>query len=231
MEYNHKLLPAEVVNVYNNLIVDAKLENGQTVAAFCGAIEIAGMCRPGTPIWLKRTCQQKRLIKYNISFVKTPEGMVFANPKYNRVLFEEAFKNGVLADLAEYTECRALGAADNVNGLDFELSRSDGKKCYLFVTSIYNKQDGCAVFPHSINFFEIKMLEEMKRRQKDGAEVCIVMIAPREDCVAAKFVWTLDARAAAALFEAAKSGLNFLCYGCSIAHNNIEINRKMEILY
>lgn len=231
MEYAHKLLPAEVVSVYNNLIVDAKLENGQTVAAFCGAVEIAGMCKPGTPLLLKRTSQQKRLVKYNISFVKTPEGIVFANPKYNRQLFAEAFDNGVLTDLAEYTSCRPLSAADNVNGLDFELTGAGGKKCFVFVTSVYNKQDGCAVFPHSINFFEIKMLEEMKKKKAEGAEVYIFMIAPREDCIAAKFIWNLDARAAAALFEAAKGGLNFLCYGCKITKNEIKIDRKMEILY
>ena len=29
MDYNYKLLPAEVVSVYNNLIIDAKLDNDQ----------------------------------------------------------------------------------------------------------------------------------------------------------------------------------------------------------
>lgn len=231
MDYNYKLLRAETVECYNDLIVDAKLKDGQVFPAFCGAVEIAEMCRAGTPLLLKRTSKNKRLIKYNIAFVQTPEGIVFANPKYNKQLFKEAFDNGVLTDLAGYDTCRPLKSSENPEGLDFELTAPNGKKCYVFVTSVYNKQNGCAVFPHAINFFEMKMFEEMARRIRQGHEACIFMIVPREDCVSARFVWNLDAQAAAAMFDAAQNGLKFLCYGCKIAPNRIEINRKMEILY
>ncbi len=231
MEYNHELVPAEVVSVYNNLIVDVCLKDGQTAAAFCGAVEIASICKPKMRVWLKRTSLANRLVPYNIAFVKTPEGMVFANPKYNRLLFIEAFEKGLLSDLTEYTKLKPLGVKDNINGMDFELSTPQGKKAFVFVTAVYDKMDGCAVFPHSTNFFEIKMLEHMSRKKRDGAEAYIFMIVPREDCVSAKFVWTLDPPAAAALFEAAKNGLNFLCYGCKVNKNRIEIDRKMEILY
>ena len=68
MDYNHKLLNAEVVDVYNKLIIDAKLDNGKIVPAFCSAPEIADMCKPGIKLLLKRTSRPKRLVKYNISF-------------------------------------------------------------------------------------------------------------------------------------------------------------------
>ena len=231
MNYNYKLLPAEVVGAYNKIIIDARLDDGQVVAAFCGAPDIAGMCSPGTRLWLKRTSRTKRLVKYNISFVEIPEGMVFANPRYNRRLFQEAFDKGILTDFGEYSQCRLLGTSDNVNGLDFELTGDGGKKGFVFVLPVYNKKDGFAVFPNSVNFFEVKMIEEMQRRRQAGAETYVFMIAPREDCAAAKFIWNADARGAAILFEAAKNGLNFLCYGCKTAKNRIEINRKLDIAY
>ena len=231
MDYNYKLLPAEVVSVYNNLIIDAKLDNDQIVPAFCGAVEISEMCSPKTPLLLKRTSRQKRLVKYNISFVQTPEGLVFANPKYNRTLFKEAFDSKILSDFDEYTECKALRPEDNVNGLDFRLTAPDGKEAFVFVTSIYHKKNGCAVFPNDINFFEMKMLEEMEKKRAQGAATYIFMIAPRADCISAKFVWNLDPPAAAAMFEAAKNGLNFLCYSCKLYQDKVEIDKKMEILY
>lgn len=231
MDYNHKLLRAEAVECYNDLIVDAKLSDGQIFPAFCGAVEIAEMCQKGTLLWLKRTSKNKRLIKYNIAFVQTPEGIVFANPKYNKQLFAEAFEKGVLTDFTDYTDCKPLDSTKNPEGLDFELIGKNGKKCFVFVTSVYNKQNGCAVFPHAINFFEMKMIEEMELKRKQGHEACIFMIVPREDCISAKFVWNLDPHAAAAMFDAAKNGIKFLCYGCKINKNKVEINRKMEILY
>lgn len=231
MDYNHKLLQAEVVECYNDLIVDVKLSDGQTMSAFCGAVEAAEMCKPGMPVWLKRTSKNKRLIKYNLAFVQTPEGIVFANPKYNKQLFAEAFEKKLLPEFENYTDCRPLENTDSPEGLDFELTAADGKKAFVFVTSVYNKQDGTAVFPHAINFFEMKMLEAMAAQRKKGAETYIFMIVPREDCMSARFVWNLDPVAAAAMFDAAQNGLNFLCYGCKIAKNKVEINRKMEILY
>ena len=231
MEYNYKLLKAEVEQVYNKLIVDAKTGDGKSVTAFCPAMEIAEVCKKGMKIWLKKTSLQDRLIKYNVAFVETSDGVVFANPKYNRQLFQEAFAKGILSDFDGYDKCNPLGAQDNAKGLDFELVAENGEKCFVFVTSIYDKIEGCAAFPHAINFFEMQMFSEMQRLKLSGHKVCVFMIAPRSDCVNAKFVWSLDAVAAAAIFEAAKNGVNFLCYGCKIEKNNIEINRKMDILY
>lgn len=231
VDYNYKLLPAEVVRVYNKIIVDARLDNGDVVAAFCGAPEIAEMCVSGSRLWLKRTSRGKRLVKYNISFVQTPEGLVFANPRYNRQLFQEAFHNGVLADFKEYSSCKLLSTDENVNGLDFELTNDAGKKCFVFVVPLYSKKDGCVVFPRNISFFEMKMIEEMKRRKQNGADTYVFMIVPREDCCSAKFIWSADTQGAALVFEAAENGLNFLCYGCKIAKNRIEITHKLNIVY
>lgn len=230
MDYNYPLLKAEVSAAYNDLIIDARLKDGQTVTAFCGAVEAAEMCTEGTPVWLKRTSVPNRLIKYNISFIQTPQGLVFANPKYNRTLFYEAFEKGLLSDFKDYVSCCPLWEKED-NGIDFELTDAAGGKAFVFVTSTYHKQDACAVFPHSINFFELKLFEEFQKRYRAGAKTYVVMIVPREDCVSARFVWNLDPQASAAIFEAAKNGLNFLCYGCKLERNKIEINRKMEILY
>ena len=231
MEYNHKLLSATVTGVYNEIIIDARLENGEAVAAFCGAPEIAEMCTTGTPLWLKRTSRGKRLVKYNISFVQTPEGLVFANPRYLRQLFQEAFDNSVLTDLKEYTRCTPLEHADTTLGTDFELTAPDGQKCFVFALPVYHKKDSQIVFPFAVNFFEMKMIEKMRQRRQKGAKTYIFMIAPREDCVAAKFIWNADAAGAAVLFEEAKNGLNFLCYGCKTTKNRIEIDRRLEIIY
>ena len=75
------------------------------------------------------------------------------------------------------------------------------------------------------------MIDEMKSKRQEGFETYVVMIVPREDCLKAKFVWNMNAKASAMLFEAAKNGLNFLCYGCKMTKNSIEIDRKMEIVY
>ena len=75
------------------------------------------------------------------------------------------------------------------------------------------------------------MLEELKKKLNEGAKACVFIIVPRQDCLSAKFLWNLNPVAAAAIFEAAKKGIDFVCYGCRIEKNRIEIDKKMEIIY
>lgn len=231
MEYKYKLLKAIVDSVCNNLIIDAKLEDGQKVTAFCGAPNIAEQCKGGTVIWLKRTSNPSRLVKYNVAFIEVDETLIFANPKYDKQLFLEAFENNILDEFDKYDECLPLEPEGKDCGLDFELSNSDGEKCYVYATSIYSKRDAYAVFPHNINFFEMKVFEEMIKRKKQGAKVCVFLIVPREDCLDAKFVWDISTLASGAVYNAAQNGINFICYGCNVKKNKIEIDHKLDILY
>lgn len=231
MEYKYKLLKASVEGVCNNLLVDAKLDDGQKVVAFCGAPSIAKQCKEGTTIWLKRTSSPTRLVKYNVSFIEVGETLIFANPKYDKQLFLEAFENDVIKEFEKYDECLSLENNEDNNGIDFELSNSTGEKCFVYASSIYMKRDAYAVFPHTINFFEMKVFEEMLRRKKQGAEVCVFLIVPREDCADAKFVWDISTLASGAVYNAAQNGINFICYGCNVDKSHIEIGYKLDILY
>ena len=165
MEYNYKLLKANVEDICNNLIIDARLDDGQKVTAFCGAPNIAEQCRQGTTIWLKRTSNPTRLVKYNVAFIEVDGILIFANPKYDKQLFLEAFENDILDEFDKYDECTSLENEEDACGIDFVLSNSKGEKCFVYATSIYSKRGSYAVFPHTINFFEMKVFEEMMKRK------------------------------------------------------------------
>ena len=231
MDYCYKLVKASVVKTCGSLVVDAKTTKGNDVCAFCGAAEVASLCLPQTTVWLKETSIPTRIVRYNVAFVDTPDGIVFANPKYNRYLFKEAFDEHLLPDFESYTDCMALNDNDNAKGIDFELTQKNGKKCFVYVMSIYDKFDGRAVFPTNVSFFEIKIFEEMKKQIEKGNDAYVVMIVPRQSCCEAKFVWNINESAAAMFFDAAQSGIKFLSYGCNIAKNSIKISHKLEILY
>ena len=230
MEYKYKLTKATVTDVCNNIIVDAKLEDGQKITAFCGAPNIAQQCKEGMTIWLKRTSNPSRLVKYNVAFIEPDNALVFANPKYDKRLFLEAFENDILEEFDKYDECLQLDEEFD-EGIDFMLSNSSGDKCFVYVTCIYSKRDSYAVFPHTINFFEMKVFEELLNRKKQGAEVYVFLIVPREDCIDAKFVWDINSLASGAVYNAAQNGITFICYGCNVDKTKIEIDHKLDILY
>ena len=231
MDYCYKLVKATVTKACGKLIVDAKKADGKEVSAFCGAAEAVNLCLPQTTVWLKETSVPNRVVRYNVAFVDAGNEIVFANPKYNRYLFKEAFDDKILQDFESYSSCTALNDNDDAKGIDFVLTNKSGKKCFVYVMSVYDKLGGRAVFPNNVDFFEIKVFEEMKKQIENGNEACIFIIVPRQNCSEVKFVWNLNENAAAMFFDAAQNGIKFLSYGCKIAKNNIKISDKLQILY
>ncbi len=230
MNYDGELAAGKIVRVIGDLIVDVKDANDKEEPAFCGAVEIAEMCKPEMQVLLVKAKNNQKIIKKNVLFVKTDEGWILADPKYNRSLFKEAFSRKQMPDFKEYNSYRSL-KAEEAGGIDFELSGENDEKAFVFVTSIYHKKDGYATFPQKINFFEIKMLEALHQKIANGAKGYIMMIAPREDCTKAKFVWDIDPTAAAAMYDAKQNGVNFVCYGCKIEDDGISLGDKMEISF
>ena len=151
------------------------------------------------------------------------------NQRGNPKMFVEAFKNRVMEDFIQYSKIRHMVLADNLPHLDFELSNQD-EKCYVSLRPIYNKQDGRAVFPSKVNFLDMEMFEEMRRMRALGHRTVVVLIVPRIDCLETKFSWTIDPTSAAKIFEEAKSGLEFVSYGCNLDKKSITITNKMDIV-
>ncbi len=65
--------------------------------------------------------------------------------------------------------------------------------------------------------------------RKKGHETYVFLIAPRIDTNSVKFVWNLDPIGAAKTYDEAKNGLKFVCYGCNLDINGIEISKRIRI--
>lgn len=231
MELGQELIPAKVDKVYNSLILDAVLPDKRVVPVFCGASETVKLCSHGASVWLRHTPSKHRKIRFELMFISRAEGLIFVNPGFNRALFQEAFKAGILQDFSSYKYCRPIDPDDHLFHVDFELSSASGDKCYVFIKNVYLKQGSYAVFPDSMNFFEFEMFEELSRLRAAGHRTAVFMLVPRNDCLEAHFSWKYDPVASAKLFDEAKNGLDFVCYGCNLEKKSVSIANYMKIVY
>lgn len=231
MQIKNNLETAEIIGKYNKLIIDARLPDGKIVQVFCSSYDIYNICNIGTTIYINKRQGESYRIPYEIEFVLQDSKLIYAKPNCNNNLFEEAFVKGVFAEFSDYTDCHRLQATDNLPHLDFELSNSQGDKCFVFVTNIYQKQGSSAVFPSEVNFFEFEMFEEMRKLRSQGYKTCVFMIVPRTDCYDIRFSWKLCPFAAGKIFEEAKNGLNFIGYGCNITKMSVTLSHNIPILY
>ncbi len=231
MDLSRELIKATVVGNYNGVIIDAKLEDDSIRPVFCAALDVVEMCKPGTRIYIRRRFGAGRGITHELEFVDLDEGLVYGCPNRNNDLFEEAFNAGCLPEFSAYESCRRLEPDDGLPHIDFELLAPDGHKCFVFVTNIYHKFAGSAVFPMEVNFFELEMFEEMRRLREAGCQTGVFMIVPRADCREILFSWQYAPLAAAKIFDEAKNGLNFIGYGCNIDKKSVTLSHIMPILY
>lgn len=230
MDFNTDLIKAEVVGRYKRLIVDVKLRDDTVVPAFCFDDNLfPNLYVKGAEVWIAKIKSKFRKLRYEIYMVNKGDGLVMVNQRGNPKMFVEAFKNRVMEDFIQYSKIRHMVLADNLPHLDFELSNQD-EKCYVSLRPIYNKQDGRAVFPSKVNFLDMEMFEEMRRMRALGHRTVVVLIVPRIDCLETKFSWTIDPTSAAKIFEEAKSGLEFVSYGCNLDKKSITITNKMDIV-
>lgn len=230
MKLDFSVIEAEVVNQCNRLIIEARLEDGSIVPVFCASDEAISLCCPQTRIYIS-PLQNARYIGFELQFVNLEQGLIFVNPQFNRRLFHEAFESGRLSDFAAYSSCREIEPDEELKHVDFELSSSEGGKCFVFIQNIFIKACGYAVFPAAINFFELEMFEEMEILRKQGCKTAVFMLVSRCDCSSARFSWKLDPVAAAKIFDQAKNGLNFVCYSCQLDKRSVTITSKMNIEY
>lgn len=232
MEFRSKLLHGKILNLYKGLILDVELDSNEVVSAFCPEADSGKkLYEIGAEVWVSRNQDKRRKLRYDCELLNRGEGLVMVNPSHNTELFLEAFDNGVLEDFNAYTSIRTVVPEDGLQYAHFELQDNDDQKIYVTLRDIYNKQGPYAVFPTYLTFHDFQAFEEMKRLRARGARTAFVLLAPRMDCFETKFVWNIDPIAAARIFEEAKNGLEFFCYGCKIDKKSVTIANKMKINY
>lgn len=231
MEITAKLIKGKIVKLYHSLIVDVKLADGKIVPTFAAASMAEELYASGTEVYVSKRKSASAKIQYDLEMVKRPDGLVLVNPCYNEKLLEDAFNEGLIPDLAIYDSYRKIEKEEKLLHVNYEFSNSKGDKCYVAIENVYNKSAGYSVFPARINFFELEMFEEFTKLNGPNTRSMVFMIVPRMDCLEAKFSWNLDPVGAAKIYDAAKNGLEFVCYGCNIDKERISIADKMNILF
>ncbi|MFV0627383.1 MAG: DNA/RNA nuclease SfsA [Alphaproteobacteria bacterium] len=231
MIFSKKLIKGRILNCYNNLILDVELENNKKVSVFCPDFESGKkLYTQGKEVLIKRTVNKLYKLKYEIVMIKENDSFIMINYKFIPKIFEEAFEKDVFEELLDYPHLTSLKPDSNHKHVTFELyNKKNNKKCYIYLCSVYNKVDADIVFPSYLDFREMNVYNELAELRKKGLETYVFLIAPRVDTNSVKFVWNLDPIGAAKTYDEAKNGLKFVCYGCNLDKNGIEISNKIKI--
>ncbi|PHR90989.1 MAG: DNA/RNA nuclease SfsA [Robiginitomaculum sp.] len=234
MKFTSSLLKGRLVLRYKRFLADIELENGEHITAHCANPgSMAGLKAPGCPVWVAKTDNPKRKLKYDWHIIEEPEHgvLVGIHTNWPNKLVAEALKADHIPELAGYDAIRPEVKYGKNSRIDFLLEREGHPPCYVEVKSItFSRIQGLAEFPDSPTARGTKHLGELQAMAEQGARAVMLYVIQREDCQRFTIAKDIDPAYEKARIEAQKSGLESLAYACKITPQEIYITTPVRIV-
>ena len=158
-----QLLPGRLVRRYKRFLADVELEGGRTVTAHCpntGAME--GLTLPGLRVWLSRSDNPKRKLRYTWELVESGDGVLCgANTLVPNRVVRRMLEGPGIPWLGKFDRMRPEAPVGERSRADFLLERGprrtwvEVKNCHLAYP------DGRAYFPDAVTARGTRHLEEL----------------------------------------------------------------------
>ncbi|KQW70360.1 XRE family transcriptional regulator [Phenylobacterium sp. Root77] len=229
LEFAQPLVRGHLVSRYKRFFADVVLQDGTPLTAHCpnpGAM--LGLNVPGLPVWLSKSDDPKRKLAHTLELVEADGGMVGVNTMHPNRLVAEALAADAIPEVTGYATHRRevkYGAASRV---DFLLEHPERTPCWLEVKNVHLRRGGAlAEFPDCVAARSLKHLAELKAMVAEGHRAVMLFVIQRTDCDAFAACADLDPKYAAGLIDAARAGVEVLCYDCDISPSAIRIARPV----
>jgi len=230
MNFRKKLIPGLFIKRYKRFFVDVKIHN-EIITAHCpNTGSMSGLLKKGNKVWLSKSDNPKRKLKYTLEIIKDQNSKVGVNTHLTNRIFFDGLKNKVVKELKGNFEIQPETRYGKNTRFDF-LIRNKKTKAFIEVKNVTMKRkSNIAEFPDAITSRGSKHLKELIKAKKDGFNIYIAFIIQREDCSKFRIASDIDPEYSQLLSKAMKKKLNILCYDCKFSSKGIKLNNKIKFI-
>lgn len=234
MKFSVPLIQGRLLKRYKRFLADVDV-GGQTVTVHCanpGAM--LGLAEPGSVVWLSRSENPARKLKYSWELVEVDLGagprLVGINTGHPNRLVAEAIEAGVITELWDYPALRREVRYGLNSRIDLLLEDAEARRCYVEVKNVHlMRRHGLAEFPDSVTARGVKHLRELAGMVAEGHRAVMLYLVQRADAEWLAFARDIDPAYGAALDAACSAGVETIAYACELSREGIEVVRAIEV--
>ena len=233
MQFDPVLEQGRLLKRYKRFFADIECADGSVVTAHCANTGSMKNCMSeGARVWFRRNDDPKRKLKATWELVETPHGrLACINTGRANRLVEEALQNGVIAELAGFTQLRReVKYGEENSRADFCLT-FDQQQVFVDVKSVtlgFANTD-TAAFPDAVTTRGAKHLRELTALAASGQRAVLIYCVNLSGITAVRAAQEIDPEYAAALAEAKAAGVEVLAYGTRISPAGIEVVQRLAV--
>lgn len=225
-------ISGRLIKRYKRFFADVKLDSGKVVTAHCpNTGSMMGLLKEGNVVYLSKTDNEKRKLKYTLEIIKVQDACVGVNThKANRIV-EEGIVDKKISTLGKKYDFRREVKYGKNSRIDFLITNKKGEEIYLEVKNVtLSKRKGIAEFPDAITERGSKHLLELIDVVKKKRRAIMLFLVQRDDCKKFRIAEEIDSIYKKNIVDAKKAGVEILCYSCSFVRNNIELDKKIKFI-
>ncbi len=234
MQFPTPLVTGRLLKRYKRFMADVELEGGETVTAHCANPgSMMGLVEPGTTVWLSKSDNPKRKLKYSWELLQVDLGagpaLVGINTGHPNGIVAEAIEGGKIAELTGYESLRREVKYGKNSRIDILLEGNGKPPCYVEVKNVHlMRQAGFAEFPDSVTARGAKHLDELSEMVAGGARAVMMFLVQRDDGERFSLAADIDPHYVERYHAAHAAGVETLVYCCKLdPQAGIEIDRAL----
>lgn len=217
-----------LIRRYQRFKADVKLRNGRVVTALCPNSGSMKSCsEAGRPVYLSRSDNPKRKLKYTWEMIDMPSSLVGINTHVPNRLVKESIVRDEIKELTGFEQVRSEVKYGENSRIDLLLEGPEERRCYLEIKNCTLIESGIACFPDAVTARGLKHLVELQNEVRRGNRSVNFFLIQRMDAERFRPADHIDPAYGKELRKAVKNGVEILAYDVHIDLNGITLNRRL----
>ncbi|MDA8229911.1 MAG: DNA/RNA nuclease SfsA [Magnetospirillum sp.] len=230
MLFHAPLVRGRLVRRYKRFLADVELDGGAVVTAhIANTGAMLGLDRPGIEVWLSPAANPGRKLPWSWELCRIDGHLVGVNTAHPNAIAAEAVRDGRIAELAGYEHIRREVRYGRNSRIDLLLGAAGRPTCHVEVKNVHLRRGDWAEFPDAVTARGTKHLAELRGVVAEGGRAVMFYVVQRGDCRAFRPASDIDPAYAAALLDAARDGVEVICYTCVLSLEGITLGERLPL--